>query len=216
LTFFDINNTFVSIFEYPLSYVEFIGTLFGLVSVWLAARDNILTWSTGLINIVFFFAVFYQVQLYSDMFLQVYFFAVSIYGWRTWSRQKRRDERISTLSTQWRIVVSATVLLSAALLGAFMSNIHVLFPKVFPQPAAYPFFDALTTVMSVIATVLLAKRILEHWVLWMLVDMISIILYLKKGILFISLEYVIFLGLASFGLIAWTKTLKNAQRISAG
>ena len=83
---YDINYVLVQIGDYPLSLIEFLGTLTGLISVWLASRGNILTWPTGLLNVIAFFALFYQVRLYSDMVLQVYFFGMSIYGWWFWGQ----------------------------------------------------------------------------------------------------------------------------------
>lgn len=74
MSFFDIENIAFQILNYPISYVEFIGALFGLVSVYLAAKANILTWGTGIVNELFLFILFFQVQLYADMLLQVFFF----------------------------------------------------------------------------------------------------------------------------------------------
>jgi len=73
MIFFDINNIAFTVLNYPISYVELIGTLFGFISVYLAAKANILTWSTGIINELFLFIMFFQIQLYADMFLQIYF-----------------------------------------------------------------------------------------------------------------------------------------------
>jgi len=75
-----IENICCTLLGYSLSYVELVGTVTGLVSVWLAARANILTWPVGIINVLAFFILFYQVRLYSDMALQVYFLATTIYG----------------------------------------------------------------------------------------------------------------------------------------
>ena len=74
--FFDIASAAFTVIGYPISYVELIGTLFGLISVYFASRANILTWSTGIVNEVFLFILFFQVHLYADMFLQVYFFVL--------------------------------------------------------------------------------------------------------------------------------------------
>ena len=82
--FFDIHNSLVDVWGYSLSYVECIGTVFGLISVYFATRANILTWGTGIVNEVCLFVLFFQVQLYADMFLQVYFFGVTLYGWKQW------------------------------------------------------------------------------------------------------------------------------------
>ena len=81
----DIDYTILQIAGYPLSLIELVGTASGLLAVWLAARAHIGTWPVSLLNVAAFFVLFYQVQLYSDMLLQVYFFVTSLYGWWHWS-----------------------------------------------------------------------------------------------------------------------------------
>lgn len=214
MNIFDIHNIFLTIYGYPLSYVEFIGTLFGLLCVWLAAVKNIFTWPTGLINITCFFAVFFQVSLYSDMFLQIFFFVTSIYGWINWSRKKDDNKSIDILKHRPRVVYSIIILVMTIALGFFMKNIHLIFPHVFKHPAAYPFFDTFVAVSSIIATFLLAKQIVENWLLWIIVDIICIVIYAKKGILFISVEYAFFLIISTFGLYSWMKSYKRENTIS--
>src|SRR4051812_36043281 len=84
MQFFQIQNIAFSVMGYPLSYIELIGTLFGLISVYYASKADILTWPAGIINEIFLFVLFYQVQLYADMFLQVYFLVVTAFGWYKW------------------------------------------------------------------------------------------------------------------------------------
>jgi len=213
----DVNSVFFSVLDYPVSYVEFIGATTGLVSVTLAAKSNIWTWASGLINVACFFLIFYQVQLYSDMFLQVYFFAASIYGWIIWGRQNQHEENpIRVLSRKQKIVLTMIIVFSTALLGFFIRNIHTIFPNVFQKPASYPYIDTFIAVLSVLATILLAKRILENWYLWIVVDILSVGLYAAKSVMLISIEYFIFLCIASFGLCNWLRLKNDEKRISAG
>ena len=100
-------------------------------------------------------------------------------------------------------MIGATIIL-----GYFISKIHIWFPQLFFKPAAYPYFDAYTTVLSVIATIWMARRIIESWVLWILVDVVAIALYFLKGIKLVSIEYVIFLIMSVYGLIAWIREYK--------
>ena len=213
----DINSVFFNVLNYPVSYVEFVGTFAGLISVWLAAKSNIWTWPTGLVNVVCFFVIFYQVQLYSDMFLQAYFFAMSIYGWIVWSKQNQLEVNpITLLSNKARILSVLILIVATAVFGTLMLNIHTILPAVFAKPASFPYLDTLTTVASILATVFLAKRIFESWILWIAVDIISIGLYATKGIMLISIEYVIFLCLASYGFYNWYILLRDDERIGIG
>ncbi len=204
MAIFDIQTTAFSVLGYPLSYVELLGTFFGLLSVYFASQANILTWPTGIVNEIFFFLLFFQVQLYADMFLQIYFFVVTIYGWYNW-KQPSVKYRIDPLNVKTKILMIVTVLVGALLAGFVFSHIHRLLPVVFSVPASYPYPDSFILVASIVATILLAKKKIETWYLWIAVDAVAVLLYLKKEIYFLSLEYAIFLGIATYGLYRWRK-----------
>ena len=206
--FFEIKNIAFHILGYPISYVELIGTLFGLVSVYFAARANILTWGTGIVNEIFLFLLFFQVQLYADMFLQIYFFVVTLYGWYNWN-SKATETKISETSFRNKILLTGSILIGTVISGILIANIHFYLPTYFKIEAAYPFTDSFVMVSSIVATVLLAKKKIENWYLWIIIDLVCVALYFKKGVYFLSLEYVIFLGLASYGLYRWKKQLSN-------
>ncbi|WP_373709628.1 nicotinamide riboside transporter PnuC [Kaistella sp.] len=208
MTFFDIKNIAFEIIGYPISYVELIGTLFGLLSVYFASRANILTWTTGIINELFLFILFFQVHLYADMFLQVFFFLVTLYGWYNW-KQKPQQNSITSISSKTKIWLASVLIISTIIAGFFIKNIHLYLPNYFKIRAAFPFIDSFVMVLSIIATVLLAKKKIETWYLWILVDIVCVFLFFKKGIVFLALEYLVFLGLATYGLWNWKKQLNN-------
>jgi len=206
--FFDIASTAFTVIGYPISYVELIGTLFGLISVYFASKANILTWGTGIVNEAFLFILFFQVHLYADMFLQIYFFTVTIYGWYNWKTKPVRHS-ITAMNVNWRWLIAIIIIIGSLLSGLLIKNIHLYMPTYFKIAAAYPFTDSLVMVLSIIATILLARKKIENWYLWILVDAICVILYIKKAVYFLSLEYLIFLGLASYGLYQWKKQLAD-------
>lgn len=211
-----ITNIFVTICGYPLSYIEFVGTLTGLLSVWFAVKSNIWTWPIGLVNVSCFFVIFFQINLYSDMFLQVYFFVMSIYGWVVWNQKNEAKAIIETINDKDRIIISLSIIFLTIIIGYVVKSLNVIMPSIFVKPFAYPFVDTFVAILSIVATVLLAKKKIENWVLWILIDVISTVLYAKKNVLFIATEYIIFLCLASVGLITWLRLLKNEKRISIG
>ena len=210
--FFDLDEVLFTIWDYPMSFIELFGTLTGLITVWLAARNNIYTWPVGLINVSSFFIIFWQVQLYADMFLQIYFFAMSIYGWIFWYRQKDKIEKIRILNLGHILIAAGAMAIAIYLLGLLISNIHIFYPKAFSKPAAYPYWDAFTTVLSIVASVWMARRIIESWILWILVDIVAIALYFLKGIKLVSIEYIIFLLMSTYGLIIWIVEYKRELR----
>lgn len=205
---FDIENIAFQILSYPISCVELIATSFGLLSVYFAARVNILTWGTGIINEVFLFFLFFQVQLYADMFLQVYFFIVTIYGWYRWG-PNTSQLLISRLGSKAKITFMVFVFLGTLISGYLLSKIHVYLPMFFEKEAAFPFVDSFVMVSSILATVLLARKKIENWYLWIAIDLVCIVLYFKKGIYFLAGEYFIFLGIAIFGFYNWKKHFEN-------
>lgn len=214
LEFFNINNTFFSLLGYPISYLEFVGTLFNLVCVWLVARKNILNWPIGLVGVGLFGVLFYQINLYADLFEQMYFFVTGIIGWYMWSKARKpqgSNEQIVVRRNNARTNVAwiAGIVVLTALGTWAMTRIHIWLPVLFPEPASLPLLDTFTTVLSFAATVLMMQRKLENWALWILVDIIAIGLYWYKGVPFIALLYVLFLGIATGGLISWIKTYRR-------
>jgi nicotinamide mononucleotide transporter len=208
MSLFSIDHIAFSVLNYPVSYIELIATVSGLISVIYASRANILTWPTGIVNELALFVLFFQVQLYADMLLQAYFFVVTIYGWWHW-RQKTESVAITTLKPRARLYVLLLLIVGSVAIGFFISHIHTLLPHWFPKPAAYPFADSFVMTGSMLATVLLARKQLENWIIWILVDIVGVLLYGVKGIYFLGVEYLIFLGLAIFGLLQWKAKLRH-------
>lgn len=206
--FFNIDHVAFEIVGYAISSVELIATVFGLLSVYLASRANILTWPTGLINELFLFVLFFQVQLYADMFLQVYFFVVTIYGWYNW-KKKPRARSISSLNFKSKILLAVGIFFGTWISGFLIGNIHYYLPEYFEVEAAYPFADSLVLLSSIAAIILLAKKKIENWYLWIIVNLVCIYLFFKKEIVFLGLEYVVFLGLAIYGYFNWKKQMNN-------
>ena len=204
---FDVNTIMVNIGNYPLSYIECIGTILYFASVFLISIKNIITWPVGIISVILYGILFYQIQLYSDMMEQLYYLVISIIGWITWQKQKNKNNEVLTeWSKMHGIIAAALVTAVATLLLSFcVSRFHLWMPSIFPEPASYPFLDALTTVMSFVAMYLTTIRKNESWIYWIIVDVIGIGLYWIKDVRFISLQYVFLLGMAVYGLMFWIR-----------
>lgn len=203
-----------NVFNYPVSFIELISVLSGITGVYLAAKEKIISWPIGLINITTAFFIYFRVQLYSDMFLQCYFFCISIYGWYYWKKEKQEHIPLKWMTSKERSLWSIVILLATLLFGYLISRLHEWLPSIFQITASYPYADTFVAIMSIVANTLLAKRIIENWVLWILVDLICVYLYIQKGILFISFEFLIFLSIAVFGLMEWIRLQKIQARIS--
>lgn len=214
--FFSIQNTFFTVLGYPMSYLEFFGTLLNLWSVYLVMRNNLLTWPVGNLGVILFGFLFYQIQLYSDLLQQVYFLVTGFYGWWVWLRLvgkgkgEQKEPHVTYNSKAANLLCGAVILAGVWGLGAFMSHIHEIFPAAFPKPAAYPYFDALITLMSFTAQILMAHKKVECWYLWVALDVLSIGLYFFKQVYFVAILFTVFLVLASRGLWNWRKLAKAA------
>ena len=228
MSFFDLNNIAFSALNYPMSWLELVATAFGLIAVWLSAREHIANWGFGLVNVALSGVIFYKSSLYSDMFLQFYFFATNALGWWQWSRlaasaNESLDNGVSTneylvkidfMPRRQQLWVALGIVVSTVALGFFVKNLHSLYPSVFPNEAAFPFADSLVATMSIVGNYLLTVKKIESWILWVVVDIIAPVLYFQKDIKLIAVEYVIFLALAIFALVNWLKIwrMNNAQR----
>jgi nicotinamide mononucleotide transporter len=110
-----------------------------------------------------------------------------------------------------RISLTALIVIATVVFGFLISKIHLWSPDLFPKPAAYPYADTWVAVSSIVANTLLARRILENWVIWIAVDVVCVYLYFSKDIVFVSFEYLIFLMLAIFGHMIWFKEWRKAE-----
>lgn len=214
--FFDHRSIFFTLWGYPLSYLEFFGTLAGGIAVWLSARGNIWSWSIGLLNVVLFFFLFYQVQLYPDMFLQVFFFLTNLLGWWRWAHPRPGEEnRRHELKASWMgwrgsLYLAVITLSGTGLFGYFASNLHDWLPNLFAQPSAFPYFDSFVLTVSVAATYLMVQKKVECWATWILADVMATYLYVSRGILFVGLEYFVFCLIAAYGLWKWSREAGTA------
>jgi nicotinamide mononucleotide transporter len=207
LNFFSVDTIFLMIGDYPLSYIELIGTLAYFASVGLIAKKNMLTWPVGILSVILYGILFYQIRLYSDTLEQIYYLVISVYGWITWEQSKAQKKEITNnFSSPKEMAIWFGITMGAAVVLAFLtSNFHIWIPSLFPEPASFPFLDALTTVMSFVAMYLLTKRKTESWIYWIIVDVIAIGLYWVKDVRFISVQYIALLCMAFYGLLNWMR-----------
>jgi len=212
--FLSTDTVFFTILGYPMSYIELVGTLLYLWSVWLIARRNMLTWPVGIASVILYMALFYQIQLYADALEQVYYLGASAYGWWFWSRSRqepRADADVRYSTRRAAVLVAAVTALLSVAFGAVTSRLHLWMPAVFPKAASYPYIDAGTTIMSFTAMWLMARKRIESWNYWIAVDLIGIWLYFVRGVRFVSLLYVILLVLAIKGLGEWRRVAVSSS-----
>jgi nicotinamide mononucleotide transporter len=215
MSLFDLKNIAFTVLNYPMSWVELIATVAGIIAVWLSAKEHISSWAVGIVNIIFSFFLFFKTGFYSDAFLQIFFFVTNVYGWYLWSKRDISTAelvvKVSFLPRQQQIFTAICIVAATFAFGSIVNRLHEWYPTVFPVEAAFPYADSLVMMMSIAGNILLMSKKIESWILWVLVDILAPILYFQKGIYLITVEYIIFLALASFALWNWLNIYKNQK-----
>ena len=225
MNFFSINTLLVHIplgkQGYDLSWIEAIGTLCGLLCIGLASKEKVINYLFGLINVTLFAIIFYQIQLYSSLLLQVFFFVANIYGWYAWTRQT--TEQQSELQIRWLpnrarwmwVIGSALAIIVMTryidVIFGFFAQLTVTSLNKFGlaaqlpvlQPDAYPFWDACMTVLSIVAMILMTRKWVENWLLWVIINIISVAIFTLQGVYAMSIEYIILTLIAVNGVRLW-------------
>ncbi|MFW6257204.1 MAG: nicotinamide riboside transporter PnuC [Prolixibacteraceae bacterium] len=187
--------------------IELLGAILGLLYIFFSIRQNILTWPTGLLASLIYSYVFFETRFYADMGLQVYYVAISIYGWYHWLKgaNNKNEEVENELPVQklpaklvWKLIVATIVI--------FLVLLFILLKY---TDSDVPFMDSLTTALSIVATWMLAKKYLEHWLIWIFVDAVSAGLYAYKNLWPTVILFLVYTVMALLGYFEWKKDLKN-------
>lgn len=182
-----------------MSAIEVIAVSMTLLGIALTIRQQVSCWPVGIVGILAYLVVFIRARLYADSALQLVFIAQSIYGWWYWTRggrQEGSDTPISMLRWPARATVLAATATAALVVGAALSRW---------TDAAAPYADATLSAGSLTANWLLARKVLENWLLWIGVNVGYVVLFWRKGLVLSSGLYVVLLGLAIAGLVEWRR-----------
>ncbi len=180
-------------------YVEVLGVFFSILYLYFSIRQNILLWPMGIISALLYMVVFYQSKFYADMGLNGYYVVISIYGWIIWKQGSSNSEKGLPIR---RVNLKLALILLTITVAAFLGIGEVL-ARYTDSPI--PYWDAFTTAVSFTATWMLARKILEHWILWVIVDTVSMGLYLYRGLYPTLVLFVIYTAMAVVGFIEWKK-----------
>lgn len=183
-------------------WIEAAATFFGLACVILTIRQNILCWPAGLIQVLLFIIIFYHVRLYSDLILHVVYVFLQIYGWHYWLCGGRdRDALPVTVLPRLGLAAWISVIIAGTILWGYLMATFT--------NAALPYPDAFTTVASLAAQWLMARKRLESWYFWISVDIAAVGIYFYKELYLTTGLYAVFLFLATIGLLAWKKSFRS-------
>jgi nicotinamide mononucleotide transporter len=193
---------------YYTKWQEWVSTLAQVLSVWYARKNNILVYPTGIIGVVLAAWVYLFVALpplYADGILNIYYLALSIYGWYAWSKKENGQVVLD-------ITFCSSGELSLGLIGSFVAWLMIYFLLLFFTDSDTPVLDALVSASALTAMWWMASRKIENWLAWIFSNLVAIPLNFYKGFALFTLMYIIFLGLACWGYVAWRKDFYRSQK----
>lgn len=190
-------------FLFGTGILEWCGVFTGILCVWLAAKNNIWSWPIAIVSVLIYIFIFFETKLYADMGLQFYFFAMNIYGWYYWSKQRNNPEQTRPIS----LISRKEILLSIIGVIAFTLALGFLLHK--NTDASFPFIDSFCTACSLIAQVFLARKVLQNWLIWIFVDIIYVSMYFSKELYATGLMYALYVFIAAMGYRDWRKIYRE-------
>ena len=184
-----------------LQVIEYIAVASGIIHVFLLTREKIIAWPFGILTVSLYIYIFSVSKLYSDVILHVVYVILNIYGWWNWARRAQTAEHvpISRLSGRETGAWAGLILIGFLLWGYTMQA---------NTDASFPYGDAFTTVASLVAQFLLARKKLENWIIWIIVDVVAITIYGLKGLYPTTGLYIVYLLLSTKGFLDWRRTMR--------
>lgn len=211
------------------NYIEIFGAVTGIIYVLLEIRQNIWLWPVGILTSAVYILVFFTSKFYADMSLQIYYLAISVLGWYWWMRGRRGDEEkgrkgegekgregeekrrseekglsVTRLTFRIGLVLTLVFIVLYGIMFAVLSKF---------TDSPVPEWDSFITSLSIVATWMLARKIYEHWYLWIVVNSASSVIFFVRGLYPTVILYIIY-GIMSFaGLIEWKKSIKSSEEL---
>ena len=185
-------------------FLEIVAVVMGLASVYFAKKDHLWVYPTGMISTAIYVYLLVQAGLVGDVLINAYYFIMSVYGWFYWTQKKEGITVHAIASINRRETLMSVFLFIGSIVGVGL--LYLFFDKANDWTAPV---DTLTTALFFVGMWLMARRKIQHWIFWIIGDVISVPLYLVKGLGLTSLQYIIFTLIAIFGYREWKKRLHN-------
>tara|TARA_R110002073_G_scaffold83269_8_gene198681 strand:+ start:542 stop:1147 length:606 start_codon:yes stop_codon:yes gene_type:complete len=180
------------------SWWEIAAVVLGIAYLVLAMRENILCWYAAFISTGIFLVIFWDVNLYMESALQIYYLGMAIYGWFQW--QKGHTDDGSLPISSWMLVrhlqVIAAIVVVSGTSGYLLSTY---------TDASFPYLDSFTTWGAIVTTYMVAKKVLENWIYWFVIDGLSIYLYIDRELYFTATLFAAYLVIVVFGYLTWSR-----------
>lgn len=178
--------------------IEITAVVFAIIYLLLAVKQDVRCWYAAIFSSFLYFFIMMSANLYMEAYLQIFYIFMAIYGWFQWNKISEDKSKfiVRTWSIKQHLIVISSVISLAYISGSLL-NIYT--------EAALPFIDALTTWGAIIATYMVAKKLLENWIYWFVIDSISVLLFMSRGLYLTSVLFFVYLIIIYFGYKSWTK-----------
>ena len=196
------NKTMEVVFTYlQANWIELLGSALSIIYLYLSIKQKVSLWIFGFLCSLLYVVVFFQSKFYADMSLQFYYLGVSVFGWISWKAGKPENRK--------ELPVKRTTPLSGAIILVIALVLYFLYYFILSEytDSPLPKADAFTTALSIVATWMLARKMIEHWWLWIIVDSVSAGLYFYKALYPTAILFVIYTIMAIIGYRQWKKSL---------
>ncbi|MBR3612195.1 MAG: nicotinamide mononucleotide transporter [Bacteroidaceae bacterium] len=189
--------------------IEIIGTLVGVIYLWLEYRASIYLWVTSIIMPAIYLYVYYNAGLYADFGINIYYLLIALYGWAAWrygfhlfGSKKKEEKELAITHTPKRVwgKLALTYIAAQCVITYILIN-HT--------DSTVPWWDSFTTALSIVGMWMLARKYIEQWWVWLVVDAVSAWLYIYKGLYFTAVLYAVYAIISIFGYFKWRKLMQK-------
>lgn len=184
-----------------LDSIEIVAVVFAIAYLALAIRQSLWCWPAALVSVTLFMIVFYASRVYMASALQIYYFAMAIYGWMEWRRGGEQKSGVSVHRWPARLhfAVVAGIVVVSGVLGWVLSR----------TDAALPYLDAFTTVAALVTTFMVARKVIENWIYWFVIDLVLVYMYWQIDLPWTAGLYVLYLVMVVVGFLSWLRTSRS-------
>ena len=185
-----------------MGWLEGLGVIFGILYIYFAAKEMIWCWYASLISVSIYLIICYQVQLYAEMGLNVYYLGTTIYGWWHWRNpsENKKELPISKMKLKEHILFILVGFIFTFGLGYFLIE---------NTDAQLPYLDSFTTVFAVLTTILVTRKVLENWIYWVFIDTVAVYIYFQRELYLTSLLMAAYVIIAAVGYFNWRRLYRT-------
>lgn len=191
--------------------LELLATVLALAYTVLAIRHSLWCWPAALISTLLTLQIMLQSQLFTDALLQLYYAAMALYGWRNWQKMRQHSHGVPQTVVEWHlpqhVLLIGCTFTAGLLLGYLMANY---------TSTDFAYLGAQVSCFAVVSTWLVAKKVVSNWLYWVVIDAVSIYIYLQKDLYFFSALFVIYTVIAAVGYLAWRSSYQVQQNNKSG